>query len=459
MLDDAFQFGPLSTGLMYSVALATVLLAALGVFLWVVQRRFVHALREEVEKRTVELAAANHELMLAKERSETMNRAKTDFLANMSHEIRTPIGVISGMAELLMLRDALNPEQLKYVKSIHESAGGLIHILNDILDFSRLGEGKVRLRREFFNLRSVVGEVAEFFKAASHNKQLQFEMTIDANAPAMVEGDPSRLRQILVNLVGNSLKFTKQGKVTLRLHVLDQEASQARLRIEVEDTGIGIAFHKQQSIFQKFTQADTSDSRSFSGTGLGLAISQELLGLMGSRMQVQSVLGQGSLFFFDLVMPVPQQAFYTQPIRPAVSRTEYRNLVILVAEDHTLNQELIRSLLAKLHCRRVDIASNGREAVDMVRLRDYHLVLMDCQMPEMDGFEAAKHIRARERETGNHVPIVALTADIVKADKEKCLSAGMDGHLNKPITLAKLQTVLDDYAIGGQASLLNVAQN
>ena len=406
-------------------------------------RAQVKRLNRQLTAERAELANAMHEIAHAKERIDAANRAKTDFLANMSHEIRTPIGVISGMAELLLLKPSLTPEQTKFVQSIHTSAGGLIRILNDILDFSKLGEGKMRLRREFFNLKSVIEEVGDFYHSAFQQKRLDFEMLIDPNLPAMVEGDPSRIRQILLNLIGNALKFTQRGRVLIRVHCLDHESNSVKLRFEVQDSGIGIPYDKQESIFQKFSQGDDSDSRSFSGTGLGLAISQELLGLMNSRMQVQSLLGEGSLFFFDLDLPVPAQAAVKEEKPAQSSRSDYTDISVMVAEDHSLNQELLRSLLNKLNCTHIDIAANGREAVSLYHQNHYDLILMDCQMPEMDGFEATRQIREMEAQNDRHVPIVALTADIVKADKDKCLAAGMDGHLNKPITLAKLENILD----------------
>ncbi len=393
---------------------------------------------------TLQLTQA--EIISAKNRAEAASKAKSQFLANMSHEIRTPMNGVLGL--LGLLKDApLSDEQLKMVHMAHGSAEKLLDIINNILDFSKIEAGKLQLQATYFTPGDLVQEVMDMFWIKVQEKNVTLECAIDAAVPEAVIADNLRIRQVLINLIGNALKFTDQGAITLRVTLAEKAADSSLLRFDIQDSGSGIAPDKLKEIFDPFSQADNSNSRRYQGTGLGLAISKELVEAMGGHIGVQSELGKGSQFWFTI------RAHNTELIVPTASSDdrEVQSVLheqmplVLLAEDNIVNQELCRMVLEALNCE-VDVAWNGREAIEAAFQKEYDLVLMDCQMPEVDGYEATTTIRRLESEihTGRRrLFIVALTANAMDGDREICLAAGMDDYVIKPFKPHQIKALLD----------------
>jgi signal transduction histidine kinase/ActR/RegA family two-component response regulator len=383
------------------------------------------------------------ELLAAKRVAEEASRAKSEFLANMSHEIRTPMNGIIGMTDLALMT-MLSDTQRDYLQTVRNSAESLLVIINDILDFSKIEAGKLEITPVDFSLRTLVGDTLKPMSIRAAEKHLRLTLDINAGVPDAIVGDPIRLRQVLVNLVANALKFTDTGGILVRIvHEEEPDGAHVTLHVSVVDTGIGIPEDKQVAIFQAFTQADGSTTRVYGGTGLGLTISGQLVSLMGGQIQVESTPGRGSAFYFSITVPLAAKPVALKPVvKAAAPVVDARALRVLVAEDNVVNRKLAEHLLRQRGHDPLMVV-NGREAVDALGCGSFDLVLMDLQMPEMDGFEATAAIRALEQSTGSRVPIVALTAHAMEGDRQRCLDADMDGYVSKPIDAGELFGVID----------------
>ncbi|MCC7542100.1 MAG: response regulator [Deltaproteobacteria bacterium] len=398
-------------------------------------------LERRVEARTRELEVANTQLLRSEERARRASEAKTEFLANMSHEIRTPLNGVLGMADVLAQSD-LAPVQLSYVETIRKSGRGLLTILNDVLDLSKIEAGKLELESVPFAPDRCVRDVAELFAhaAADHGVRLSVEVS---STPPRVVGAASRLRQVLLNLVGNAVKFTSRGEIVVRLAWTRRNDARIELRVDVVDTGIGIAPEDLDLLFRPFTQVASASGQQHGGTGLGLVISRWLVERMGGRIDVESEPGVGSTFAFFVVM-AEDTTVRAEPER-APSVAPPADLRVLLVEDSVINQRVATLLLESLGLQ-VEVVSDGREAIEAVARRRYDVVLMDVQMPGMGGIEATRRIRS-ELPADVQPYIVALTASAMEEDRQRCLDAGMNNFLSKPIVLEELTAALNRAAL------------
>ena len=438
---------------------------------------------EELARAHTETEAARREAERARDAAEAALRVKSDFLTTISHEIRTPLNGVIGATELLADLP-LGREQREHTRTIQTSAQALHALINDILNFSRADAGKVTLEHAEFAPRVLVDEVARVVSTETQRKHLALTIAVDDDVPGLVTGDAEHLRQVLTNLVGNAIKFTHRGEVSVRVKLCERSAETAHLRFEVKDTGIGIAPEAHARIFEPFSQADSSTTRRYGGTGLGLAISKRLVEQMGGTMGVESAVRKGSTFWFTarlrLRAPTPVAAISLNPAQlfaernrisarctpapagfltrtltlpaPKAARSATRR--VLLVDDNAVNLKVTARLLEKLGCC-VSMAPDGFSALKMFESSRFDLVFMDCQMPDMDGYETTTRLRREEAPTGHHTPIVALTAHAMPGDRERCLAAGMDDYVDKPVTMMKLRGVIDRW-IDGREEVLTV---
>ena len=420
--------------------LGTVVLCSLAVF-WMLALLENQSLRRF--SRRAELHAAENERLRVKQKvSEESELAKSQFLANVSHEIRTPMNGILGMSEII-LRGKLSDELHGQIDLVRSSAHGLLEVIDDILVHSKIEAGKISFVEESFNLQQLAEQVLELFRVGPKQQNIEMRLAVQDDMPLEFEGDASRLRQVLVNLVGNALKFTTKGEVSVRFSLCGASGSKVIVRCEVIDSGIGVNPETLDKIFLPFSQADESTSRRYGGSGLGLSISKKIVEAQSGKIGVSSEPGKGSTFWFevpylinDAVDENPQQGLETNTA-PATGKR------ILLAEDNEINQ-IVAAIQLETLGMKVDVVGNGNEVLEAIGKHQYSLILMDCQMPELDGIQATRQIR-EQGYSQSDLPIIALTAHVFGEDRDRCIEAGMNDFLSKPLSLGQLRTTLTNW--------------
>ena len=403
--------------------------------------------KERVEQQAAEMTRKAEELAEALSRAEEATLAKSQFLAMMSHEISSPMNGVIGMTTVLLDSD-LTAEQREAAGIVKNSADALLTIINDILDFSKIEAGKLGVEEIPFNLRQTIEETIALITAAVQGKGIKLVHSLPPDLPKIVNGDPGRVRQILLNFLSNALKFTERGEIAVTVAIVESDADKMLFRIAVKDSGIGLASETQSKLFQSFTQADLSTTRKYGGTGLGLAICKRLAELMGGEVGLEIAVGAGSTYWFTVRLARAEDEIAACAIGcvATAARTVPNNGQhfgrILVVDDNIVNQKVAVKLLQKLGYQS-DVANNGIEAVNAVNQLTYATVLMNCQMPEMDGYQATGEIRRRESAGNACTPIIALTANAMDGDMEKCRAAGMDDFVSKPIRIEELTAALE----------------